>query len=165
LFTRRRGNQVTCGDKECRRRYQNRQSSEWMMRRYREDPIFRDKMIAAAENRRADRLGAGNIRSPKALVTFLRARDNGTCGICGGQVTDTTGPMRPSIDHKIPLRPDAGPPGEHTLANVQLAHYRCNLRKGNRVSRELHFPAACELVVRAPRPRRTARNLARPGEP
>lgn len=40
--------------------------------------------------------------------------------------------MRPSIDHIVPLSQG----GTHELANVQLAHYRCNLSKNNRGSGE-----------------------------
>ena len=103
------------------------------MRRYREDPVFRDEVISAAQNRRADRLGVGWITSPKTLTKFLLARDNRICGICREAVLETTGPWRPSIDHIIPLNPASGPRGEHTLENLQLAHYRCNLQKHNRI--------------------------------
>lgn len=99
------------------------------MRRYYSDPEFRAECASKSRQRRADKLGApGKITSPAALVEYLVARDHGRCGICRKPVRARKGPMRPSIDHIIPLTRD----GEHTLENVQLAHFRCNLSKGNR---------------------------------
>lgn len=52
-------------------------------------------------------------------------RDDGICGICGGDVD----PLNFHIDHVVPivLR------GDNTYGNVQLAHPRCNLAKGARL--------------------------------
>jgi 5-methylcytosine-specific restriction endonuclease McrA len=40
--------------------------------------------------------------------------------------------MGPSLDHIVPV--SLG--GTHTWANVQLAHLRCNVSKGNRPANE-----------------------------
>jgi 5-methylcytosine-specific restriction endonuclease McrA len=74
------------------------------------------------------------MASVAVLLTYLIKRDHGRCGICHQPVRAKTGPMRPSIDHIIPLVPlRAGDErGMHELANVQLAHLRCNLSKNNR---------------------------------
>ena len=50
---------------------------------------------------------------------------NGRCGICGTEV----GSALIHIDHKIPISKG----GTHTQENLQLAHGRCNLRKGAKV--------------------------------
>ena len=58
-------------------------------------------------------------------------RDRWRCGLCGKRVPKNLKarePMAPSLDHILPI--SLG--GEHTRANVQLAHYFCNLSKGNR---------------------------------
>lgn len=58
-------------------------------------------------------------------------RDGWRCGICGCKVdSDLPYPhsMSVSLDHIIPL--SLG--GSHTKDNVQCAHLRCNISKGNR---------------------------------
>jgi 5-methylcytosine-specific restriction endonuclease McrA len=52
-------------------------------------------------------------------------RDDGVCGICGEDVDPTFF----DIDHVIPLARG----GEHSYRNVQVAHRRCNARKGARL--------------------------------
>lgn len=53
-------------------------------------------------------------------------RDDGVCGICGTDVDPTDF----HVDHVMPLVRG----GEHSYANVQLAHPVCNQRKGDRVA-------------------------------
>jgi 5-methylcytosine-specific restriction endonuclease McrA len=125
LFTTRYANQVLCSDDECRRKYQSRQSSETIMRRYHADPAFKAKITFAAHNRRASKLGLEGIATRENLVALLYERDRAICGICGAEVVELDGPMRPSIDHTIPVSRG----GPHALHNLQLAHYRCNLSK------------------------------------
>lgn len=58
-------------------------------------------------------------------------RDRWKCGICGLRVNvklKHPHPYSPSLDHIVPLSKG----GSHTPENVQLAHLRCNLSKGNR---------------------------------
>jgi hypothetical protein len=95
------------------------------MRRYRADPVFRALVTSKAQNRRVSKLGLDGITQPANLLAWLYARDNGVCGICDEAVTELEGPMRPSIDHIIPLSRG----GLHVPANLWLAHYRCNLEK------------------------------------
>ena len=58
-------------------------------------------------------------------------RDGGVCGICGQKIDldfVAPHPLSLSLDHVIPLTKG----GTHTYGNVQVAHYGCNSRKGNR---------------------------------
>jgi 5-methylcytosine-specific restriction endonuclease McrA len=96
-------------------------ASEQITARYHHDPEFRDQVLARAHMRR----GSGE---EDISLAYLIERDRRRCGICGRPVKATRGPMRPSIDHIIPLSKG----GKHELANVQLSHYRCNLSKNNR---------------------------------
>ena len=124
------GNRVSCSA-ECARTRTNRKISDSIMARYHSDPAFRDRMLASVHLRRADRLGADvshDIRTKRDLVAYLVKRDKGRCGICRKPVRAAKGPMRPSVDHIVPLAKG----GTHELANLQLAHYRCNLSKNNR---------------------------------
>jgi 5-methylcytosine-specific restriction endonuclease McrA len=61
----------------------------------------------------------------------IAERDGYLCGLCRGDVDmdlSYPDPMSPSVDHVIPLSTG----GNDTVANVQLAHLRCNLSKGPR---------------------------------
>lgn len=70
----------------------------------------------------------------------LAKRDHNECKLCGLPIdwndkykTDKTiicGDMYPSIDHIKPISMG----GFHSWDNIQLAHRRCNMRKGNKVS-------------------------------
>lgn len=85
----------------------------------------------AGNARRANRLRLG----PTQRVYRLRVygRDQWKCGLCGGAVQPdllVPHPGAPTLDHVIPIA--AG--GSHTYANVQLAHFLCNSRKGARVA-------------------------------
>lgn len=68
----------------------------------------------------------------RSLLDYLFKRDGGKCGICRKPVREKGGPMRPSIDHIWPR--SLG--GSDELGNLQLAHYQCNLDKGNRAGHE-----------------------------
>lgn len=60
-------------------------------------------------------------------------RDRWVCGICEkpiDQALSYPDPMSASLDHVIPLARG----GEHSRANAQAAHLRCNVRKGDRVA-------------------------------
>lgn len=62
-------------------------------------------------------------------VYVLFSRDEGKCGICGLDV-----PLEEvSVDHIIPISKG----GEHSYANVQISHLRCNVLKSNRVTEEV----------------------------
>lgn len=63
--------------------------------------------------------------------TVVFERDGYICQLCEESISrDATYPdlMSPSIDHVIPLSRG----GEHSYANTQTAHLRCNISKGNR---------------------------------
>lgn len=64
-------------------------------------------------------------------VMVLIDRDRGRCGICHLQVE----PGEQSIDHILPITQG----GEHSYANTQLAHRRCNQQKGNRGHSQLRM--------------------------
>lgn len=55
----------------------------------------------------------------------LFARDQGLCGICGEAVD----PSDYHVDHIVPIVHG----GEHSYANTQIAHPRCNIVKGDRI--------------------------------
>lgn len=72
---------------------------------------------------------------PISRVTIYR-RDNWTCGICQQHVDGWLTyphPMSASLDHVIPLARG----GSHTYRNVQLAHLRCNIAKGDRLREQM----------------------------
>lgn len=80
--------------------------------------------------RRARKAGVGY----KTLgFRTVAERDGWVCQLCGGAVDSDLAwpdPMCATLDHVIPL--SAG--GEHTEANGQLAHWRCNTLKGDGLS-------------------------------
>lgn len=79
--------------------------------------------------KRIGRPGRGD--SPLIGRNWIAQRDNYRCGICGGRVNMALrhpDPMCASIDHIVPLSAR----GTNDLPNLQLAHLRCNLAKGDR---------------------------------
>lgn len=67
-------------------------------------------------------------------------RDNWTCRICHEPVdrdAEVPDPLAPTLDHIVPLALG----GDHSYANVQCAHYRCNSLKGAACEGQLHFAA------------------------
>jgi hypothetical protein len=101
-------------------------------------------------NKYADRLFCSDRCSHNASKAMARAkahdvprvqvrraaiyeRDHGLCGICGKAVDRSLPPLHPmsfTLDHIIPLTKG----GEHSAANVQVAHRVCNSRKGDKVT-------------------------------
>jgi len=76
----------------------------------------------ASQQRRRARLA--EVMSGPIDFNAVIARTDGRCGICGRRV----GPTQISFDHIIPLAA-AGP---HIESNLQLAHLRCNAKRGHR---------------------------------
>jgi 5-methylcytosine-specific restriction endonuclease McrA len=76
--------------------------------------------------RRVRKSGASIIEKIDAAAIYLR--DKGICQICRKKVAHA----QASLDHIVPLSPIPGwsMGGNHTMANVQLAHRRCNSRRG-----------------------------------
>lgn len=58
------------------------------------------------------------------IMAVLAERDHDRCAVCGKYVK----PEDWSIDHIVPVSRG----GEHSYANTQLAHKRCNSSRGNR---------------------------------
>lgn len=52
-------------------------------------------------------------------------RDGWRCGLCGGHVE----PEDASLDHVVPLSKG----GEHSYANTQCTHWKCNNTKGAKI--------------------------------
>jgi 5-methylcytosine-specific restriction endonuclease McrA len=76
---------------------------------------------------------AGRPRRDGALVerAYLADRDGHRCGLCGDPLdlaVKHPDPAYASIDHVVPLAQGGG----NDLANLQLAHLRCNLSKRDR---------------------------------
>lgn len=94
------------------------------------------RWIAANPERHREnqRIVQSRRRALKARVTVERVehravfeRDQWTCRICGGKTEgEHPHPLSPSLDHIVPLANG----GEHSYANTQCTHLRCNLLKG-----------------------------------
>lgn len=80
----------------------------------------RESLAAHAAKRR----GAGVKRIPAGWVRLLWERQRGMCSICGRWLLGTF-----HVEHVIPVSRG----GEHTLANLALAHPLCNTRKSNKL--------------------------------
>lgn len=78
----------------------------------------------ATRMKRRARLRASYVEHVDAEVVFQR--DGGVCGICRQPVDHAS---NWHVDHVIPLSKG----GAHAYANVQLAHGRCNERKGDQM--------------------------------
>ena len=86
--------------------------------------------FARGENaRRMRRARLAGVQRESYTTAEVAARDDHLCGLCGGRVDMALrfpNRMSASVDHILPL--SLG--GNDMLANVQLAHLGCNLRKG-----------------------------------
>jgi 5-methylcytosine-specific restriction endonuclease McrA len=77
------------------------------------------------------------VTEPYTLAE-IAARDRFICGLCRRRVDmgkSHPHPKSPSIDHKVPISESL----DDTRANVQLAHFDCNWRKGARGADEQLF--------------------------
>ena len=94
------------------------------------DPEKRRRALRAkTQRRRAAIRGAREVERFTDVEIF--ERDGWRCGICGGPVDRRLRyphPLSASLDHIVPLSEG----GTHERANVQLAHFICNSRKGAR---------------------------------
>lgn len=73
----------------------------------------------------------GNGVEPYSLADVI-AKSGRTCGICGNPVNIKLSGLDkwgPTVDHILPISHG----GPDTLANVQLAHRHCNVRKSNKL--------------------------------
>jgi 5-methylcytosine-specific restriction endonuclease McrA len=83
-----------------------------------------ERLLAYQVNRRARKLNAF-VEAVNRQAVF--ERDEGLCGIC----QEAVDPQNWHLDHIIPLSKG----GEHSYANVQVTHPRCNQRKGAAIDR------------------------------
>lgn len=84
------------------------------------------KIHYATEKARDRKARKRRLHVEPVSLTRLAQRDNFICGICGSDVDMSLKhphPQSPTVDHVIPLIKQ----GEHSYANTQLAHLRCNL--------------------------------------
>lgn len=125
---------VGCGNYKERRKFYASQLNDDGLNRYckscckvnraLENVRKRDKKskISFRQRHRATLLGVACDNSINLVQVFKRAY--GMCALCKKWVQ----PRHASMDHAFPL----GKGGTHTWDNVQLAHLKCNLRKGDR---------------------------------
>ena len=76
---------------------------------------------------------SGTIRHSTPITIFLLGkRDNWRCGICGKKIDPNAAhndiENGATIDHILPLSRG----GKHTWSNVQIAHFNCNSKRGNK---------------------------------
>lgn len=84
-----------------------------------------------AHYRRKNVLRQGVGQTTRFRLGELGERDGWRCALCGGQVLESLSGMHPdgpTVDHIVPLSRG----GWDGWDNVQLAHRRCNVAKGNR---------------------------------
>jgi 5-methylcytosine-specific restriction endonuclease McrA len=109
-----------CGAEECHLRYHADRAKKHTANWVKKHP---EQRKARRLQRKALEKGA---RTAKKIVPCeIFERDDWRCGLCGGDVPQDArfpDPLSATIDHIIPL--SCG--GQHTEANVQLAHLTCN---------------------------------------
>jgi hypothetical protein len=126
---------VTCGAAECKKAhnrarcysYQKQKAEEFAVR----GESYRGQWGREYYGNGKQRAGGGDAIRRVALGN----RDNWICGLCRGSIDPHL--RHPdlesgSIDHITPLGPKHN--GKHTWDNVQIAHYRCNIRKKDRLN-------------------------------
>lgn len=80
-------------------------------------------------HRRKARKRASRSDGERFTIRQVAERDGWRCHLCGRRVPDQVWsghPLDATVDHLLPL--SAG--GGDTLANVKLAHFKCNTRRG-----------------------------------
>jgi 5-methylcytosine-specific restriction endonuclease McrA len=87
-------------------------------------PAPRRPLTDEERRERKQRRNLGYHELLKLWRATIYHRDNGRCGICGGEVD----PDSFHLDHIIPFSRG----GVHDPGNIQLAHPLCNLKKGAR---------------------------------
>ena len=109
-------------ERERSRRFRAEQSetARATVRRYKAAHVDRVRAAQTTRNHRKRCNGAVEHFSHREIAE----RDGWACHICGDEVTRADW----SIDHLVPL--SLG--GEHTRANVKIAHRSCNASRGNR---------------------------------
>jgi 5-methylcytosine-specific restriction endonuclease McrA len=98
----------------------------------------RERVAKRASNHRR-RVAARTGHAQAIPMGALAKRDNWRCALCGKRVRmdkNAPHPLSATIDHIIPLSQG----GRHEWRNVQLAHFVCNSRKGDR-------PCGSQLIL------------------
>jgi len=111
-----------CANGKCHRCY----TREIHRERFANDPAFRRASINANHRRRVRETGGKVDESLDIFQVF--EEENWICQICGDQCDPLLRDRDPdmvTIDHIIPVSKG----GSHTRANVQTAHFRCNMEK------------------------------------
>lgn len=99
---------------------------------YERYPEKRREQRRRSDHRRRVRKQNPDGRCDQVDLDRVAERDGWCCQLCGVPVDLTLeypDRMARSIDHAVPLA--AG--GAHTFENCQLAHWICNVRKGDRL--------------------------------
>jgi DNA-directed RNA polymerase subunit RPC12/RpoP len=90
------------------------------------------KQLTRIRDRKKTLIRQKAISNPRISVEVIARRDHYLCHLCK-QIVDMdikrTDKMGATIDHILPLSKG----GLDTMENVALAHWICNIRKGNRV--------------------------------
>jgi len=121
---------LQCGsDSHFRQKYCSKKCQQKAVRQTEKSKITRR---AASRRRRARKR---NVFHQTVYLEIVAKRDNYKCHICRKQVKmdlHVLDNQAPTLDHLIPL--SLG--GDHTYANIRLAHRICNSKKGNRAINE-----------------------------
>lgn len=139
--------------REHSRRYDDRHREERAAARRARHAAAPEKDREWGQRRRA--------RQRKAFVAAVDCREvydrcRGRCHICGGSVrweTPYPDPLSKSLDHVTPLSRG----GTHEPGNVRLAHLRCNVVKGSRVTVGWHQAGPYTSARERPRSEVTVR--------
>jgi 5-methylcytosine-specific restriction endonuclease McrA len=121
--------------------YDRRPENAERIRQYNRDHYERNKStddykarrLTINTRRRIQKLGGGAGVVDTIEIAKLVERDGWTCKLCGRAINPllTHGDLGyRTVDHVIPLALG----GEHSYANTQLAHMRCNMSKGSRAT-------------------------------
>lgn len=119
-YTPKRSDSLTCGEK-CRRKLNYERG--------------RAKRTDNNHKRRAARSG---VLAESFSFAEIAERDKWKCQLCGKPVNKalkSPHPKAQSLDHIVPIALG----GEHSRANTQLAHLRCNISKGARIREPLQL--------------------------
>lgn len=104
---------------------------------------------------RAKRRGLPRSYSVAMSIDRVGDRDGWVCQLCMCPIDDhmaRSGPYSPCVDHIVPLNHNANTRHGHTPDNVQIAHRRCNEKKGCSV--------ACPSLFECDNPRKHVRDAA-----
>lgn len=98
--------------------------------------IEANRRAARQRKRKADKARHRGIKSEPYTLIEIAERDRFKCGLCRRKVPMNRAvphPKAPTIDHVLPIAVG----GDDTRANVQLAHFQCNVRKSVGGSQQL----------------------------